>query len=117
MLEHQAWSHAIEGRVQKVMFHVPRSLCDLENVPEPGFFHAERQWDVTHRMTTRIQQDPVRTNLAQQEGIEATHMLASLSVLAQTPPWRELAFAEGGCVANLIVTLEVKLSFSRNLGF
>lgn len=69
------------------------------------------------RMATRIQLDPVRTNLAHREGAEAAHMPASLSILAQSLPWREFVFAEGDRVATLIATLGVKLCFFGKPGF
>lgn len=69
------------------------------------------------RMATRIQLDPVRTNMAHREGAEAAHMPASLSILAQSLPWREFVFAEGDRVATLIATLGVKLCFFGKPGF
>lgn len=82
-----------------------------------GFFHTEGQQNMADRMATRIQLDPVRTNLAHREGAEAAHMPTSLSILAQSLPWREFVFAEGDRVATLIATLGVKLCFFGKPGF
>lgn len=84
VLERQTWSHAIEGVPQ---MSLPLCLTLKMSLHLSGFYPAEGQWNVTHRMTMRIQQDLVRTNLAHGEGAETAHMPTHLAILAQSLPW------------------------------
>lgn len=84
VLECPAWSQDIEGVLQ---MSLPLCLTLKMSLHLSGFFPAEGQWNVTHRMTTRIQQDLVRTNLAHWEGAETALMPTNLAILAQSLPW------------------------------
>lgn len=82
VLECQVWSHDIEGVLQ---MSLPLCLTLKMSLHLSGFFPAE--WNVTHRMTMRIQQDLVRTNLAHWEGAETALIPTNLAILAQSLPW------------------------------